>query len=131
MVLQDSYFIYRLKYLLRPFYIPFFKTINSLWDARLRSVCKVKESGKEIFKVYDYGTTVRMRAFTFETKEPETLNWIRNFDAEDNLLDIGANIGIYSLYAAYKGVNVISIEPDALNYALLNLNIRLNNYGKK
>ncbi len=111
--------------------MPFRTTLISLWDGRLKSTCNVKESGEEIFKVLDYGTTVRMRAFTFETKEPETLNWIRAFDAEDNLLDIGANIGIYSLYAAYKGINVIAIEPDALNYALLNLNIRLNNYGKK
>ena len=97
MVLGGNYFFRILKFLLRPFYIPFLKTIDSLWDARLSSVCNIKESGKEIFKVFDYGTTVRIRAFTFETKEPETLNWIRGFDAEDNLLDIGANIGIYSL----------------------------------
>ena len=103
--------------------MPFRNTLISLWDGRLKSTCNVKESGEEIFKVLDYGRTVRMRALTFETKEPETLNWIRGFDAEDNLLDIGANIGIYSLYAAYKGGNVTAIEPDALNYALLNLNI--------
>ena len=72
-----------------------------------------------------------MRGITFEVKEPETLKWIKGFDSDDKLLDIGANIGIYSLYAAYKGIDVIAIEPDALNYALLNLNIRLNNFGNK
>ena len=72
-----------------------------------------------------------MRGNTFEVKEPETLKWIKGFDSDDKLLDIGANIGIYSLYAAYKGIDVIAIEPDALNYALLNLNIRLNNFGNK
>ncbi len=121
----------RFKSLLRPFYIPIYNSLNFLWDLRLKSVKTVKESGKEIFKVYDYGELVRYRANSFERKEPETLNWIRGFDTDDNLLDIGANIGIYSLYAAYRGIDVMAIEPDALNYALLNLNIRLNNYGEK
>ena len=121
------YFIRSIKFLIRPFY----NALNFLWDARLESNLVVRESGKEIFKVLDYGKLVRLRASTFEIKEPETLNWIKGFDPKDNLLDIGANIGIYSLYAAYRGINVTSIEPDALNYALLNLNIRLNNFGGK
>ena len=124
-------FIPIFKTLLRPFYIPMINAYNFLWDLRLNSVKSVRESGKEIFKVFDFGKKVRRRAFKFESKEPETLNWIKGFDAGDSLLDIGANIGMYSLYAAYKGVNVIAIEPDALNYALLNLNIKLNDYGEK
>ena len=75
------------------------------------------------------GHETRMRALSFETKEPETINWINNFDKDDCLLDIGANVGLYSLYAAYRKHNVISIEPDALNYALLNLNIRANSFS--
>jgi len=121
----------RFKSFLRTFYITFNNTFNFLWDLRLKSIKTVKESGKEIFKVYDYGKTVRYRANSFETKEPETLKWIRGFDCDDSLLDIGANIGIYSLYAAHRGINVIAIEPNALNYALLNLNIMLNNFGEK
>ena len=124
-------FIRGFKYLFRPFYRIFLNTSTFFWDARLKSTLAVKESGKVIFKIFDFGEIVRYRASSFETKEPETLNWIRGFDYNENLLDIGANIGIYSLYAAYKGINVISIEPDALNYALINLNIRLNNFGKK
>ena len=120
-------FIRGFKYLFRPFYRSFVDTLTFFWDARLNATLAVKESGKVIFKIIDFGGTVRYRASSFETKEPETLNWIRGFDYNENLLDIGANIGIYSLYAAYKGINVISIEPDALNYALLNLNIRMNN----
>ena len=67
-----------------------------------------------------------MRAQTFETKEPETLGWIEMFDSGDTLLDVGANIGVFSLYAASRGCEVVAIEPDALNFALLNENIRLN-----
>jgi len=120
-----------IKYFLRPAWRLVANTLNFLWDARLNVTSPVKESGKEIFRIYDYGKVTRMRKRTFESKEPETLAWINSFDDEDNLIDIGANLGIYSLYAAYKGFNVIAIEPDALNYALLNLNIRVNNFGEK
>jgi FkbM family methyltransferase len=66
------------------------------------------------------------RALTFSTKEPETLKWIESFAPNSILLDIGANIGIYSLYAAKLSHKVISIEPDALNFALLSLNVNDN-----
>ena len=116
---------------LRKLYRGFHYGVSFIWDARLNSLSSVREYGREIFKIYDYGRVTRMRAASFETKEPETIDWIRTFKAEESLLDIGANIGIYSLYAALKGINVIALEPDALNYALLNLNIRVNNFGKK
>ena len=124
-------FINTSKSLLRPIYRALHNNIYSLWDSRLKSELSVKELGREIFKILDYGDVTRMRARTFETKEPETLNWIRDFHYDDKLLDIGANIGIYSLYVAFKGINVISIEPDSLNYALLNINIRINNYSDR
>ena len=73
------------------------------------------------------GEVTRMRTNLFEDKEPETLEWIDGFDEKDIFLDIGANIGVYSIYAALKKIKVISIEPDSLNYALLNINIRENN----
>ena len=109
----------------------FRKLYLSFRDRRLNSLLSVLEKGVEVFKIYDFGPVTRMRANTFEVKEPETLSWIKGFDSDDKLLDIGANIGIYSLYAASKGIDVVAIEPDALNYALLNLNIRINQLGNK
>ena len=100
-----------------------------LGDKRLSLQIPVKKDGLRIFSIYDYGETTRWRAFTFESKEPETLRWISTFSPQDQLLDIGANIGLYSLYAASRGINTVALEPDALNYALLNLNIRLNKLG--
>ena len=76
------------------------------------------------------GKVTRFRADLFEKKEPETLEWIDNFDVNDKFVDIGANIGVYSLYAALRKIKVIALEPDALNYALLNINIRENNLNK-
>jgi FkbM family methyltransferase len=43
------------------------------------------------------------------------------------LFDVGANIGLYSVYAARRGVSVLAFEPEARNVAELNRNIRLNN----
>ncbi len=41
------------------------------------------------------------RAETYSTKEPETLDWLeQNLKAKDTFFDVGANIGLYSLYAA-------------------------------
>ena len=64
--------------------------------------------------------------------EPETFEWIRRYlKAEEVLWDIGANIGVFSLYAALnKENNVLSIEPSAESYATLNANIRLNGLDK-
>jgi len=73
----------------------------------------------------------RFRATTFSSKEPKTFDWIDGFEKEDTFLDIGSSIGIYSLYAAFKGIQVKAIKPDALNCALLNLNIEDNSVNKK
>ena len=41
------------------------------------------------------------RADTYATKEPETIEWLRdNLRDGDVFYDVGANIGLYSLYAA-------------------------------
>lgn len=70
------------------------------------------------------------RARQYSTKEPETLEWIeRYFQPYDVMYDIGANIGLYSLFAAkhLRGqCKVYAFEPEALNYARLNRNIHLN-----
>ena len=106
-----------------------FKYIRLKDKLRIEKYSYVYFKKERIFSILDMGHETRMRALSFETKEPETINWINNFDKDDCLLDIGANVGLYSLYAAYRKHSVISIEPDALNYALLNLNIRANNFS--
>lgn len=70
------------------------------------------------------------RADTFLTKEPETLDWINSFKKDEVLWDIGANIGIYTLYAAKKGFNVVAFEPSFANYSLLNRNLLSNRIAK-
>jgi len=72
------------------------------------------------------------RAETYLTKEPEMIQWINKFDDKVTFLDVGANVGLYSIYAAIRGANkVISIEPESQNFGLLNKNIYLNKLSSK
>lgn len=67
------------------------------------------------------------RANSFSTKEPETLEWIDLIPTGSVLWDIGANVGIYSVYAAKKrSCRVIAFEPSVFNLELLARNIFLN-----
>ena len=61
-------------------------------------------------------------------KEPWTLEWIAGFAPGEVLVDCGANVGMYTIWAAAtRGARVYAFEPEAQNYALLNRNILLNN----
>jgi FkbM family methyltransferase len=64
---------------------------------------------------------------TLLEKEPETIAWIDGFKSGETLWDIGANVGIYSIYAALRGIKVIAFEPHFANYFQLCVNIMLNN----
>lgn len=70
----------------------------------------------------------KWRCKTFWTKEPETIAWIDSFQPGESFLDVGANIGLYSLYAASNGSKVLAVEPHLANYASLAINVRLNKH---
>ncbi|HYC38364.1 MAG TPA: FkbM family methyltransferase [Usitatibacter sp.] len=72
------------------------------------------------------------RVQTIREKEPWTLDWISRFTAGDVMLDCGANVGMYTVWAAAtRGCRVLAFEPEAQNYALLNRNIQLNALGER
>lgn len=72
-------------------------------------------------------TLCEWRAKTFSSKEPETLEWIDSFEENSVLWDIGANVGLYSIYAAKKrNCLVWSYEPSVFNLELLSRNIFIN-----
>ncbi len=73
----------------------------------------------------------RYRHKTFFTKEPETLAWIDSFEKGSVYYDVGANIGLYSIYAAKKRRNqVFCFEPSFFNLEFLARNIYYNNLEK-
>lgn len=69
----------------------------------------------------------KYRADSFSTKEPETLEWIDGIPKGSVVWDIGANVGLYSCYAAkQRGCRVFAFEPSVFNLELLARNIFLN-----
>lgn len=69
----------------------------------------------------------KWRYETFSSKEPETLEWIDGMPLGSVLWDIGANVGLYSVYAAKKKkCKVYAFEPSVFNLELLARNIFLN-----
>ena len=79
------------------------------------------------------GALSRWRAETFWTKEVETISWLKFFSggaphAAETLVDVGANVGIYSLFwlTLSKNSKVLSCEPFVENYSLLKSNLELN-----
>lgn len=72
----------------------------------------------------------KWRIETFWHKEPETLRWINQFSDNGVFVDVGANLGLYSLYAASIKPNliVLAFEAQLENFASLCENIAINNY---
>lgn len=69
---------------------------------------------------------------TFSEKEPETLEWIDSIPKESVLWDIGANVGLYTCYAAKaRGCKVFAFEPSVFNLEILARNIFLNDLTRQ
>jgi FkbM family methyltransferase len=94
---------------------------------------------KKGFKLSNYGVWLALRPndFTYtlclEAKYKNNLEKITNkIDKETVFIDIGANIGVFSLVAALNPsiVSIHSFEPDLESFAFLERNILRNNAGK-
>jgi FkbM family methyltransferase len=90
-----------------------------------------QNAGIGTLKFFCPGMAPVMRALTLMTKEPETLEWIDGIEKTDVLWDIGANVGVYSLYAALRGLTVYAFEPGPGNYYLLSRNVEVNGFGER
>lgn len=95
-----------------------------------------KITGEGVVIKMDVGTRFEAHRFrTFYTKEPETISWIKELfkPGGDVFFDIGANVGVYSLFAAafHKGrVRVFAFEPAYHNFSKLCRNIDINGFNK-
>ncbi len=80
----------------------------------------------KLFTLRNFGGSTISRGFRLFKSQPEVAKWIDGFDENSCLVDVGANIGVFSLYAAKKKHSVLAFEPESLNFACLNLNIMDN-----
>jgi FkbM family methyltransferase len=132
-----AFFIYKIILLLDRFLFIFSKRSFLVFLPDLlykNSYKKIKILGKNI-NFFIPSEITKWRVDTFFIKEPETLEWIDSFDKRDNFIfwDIGANIGLYSIYNSIKNKNsqTISFEPSTSNLRVLSRNISINNLEKK
>ncbi len=98
---------------------------------RIKAVKVVEINGTRM--IFDANEELHLlRAETLATKEPETIHWIDSLERGSLLFDIGANIGVFSVYAAmHRTCDVYAFEPEAKNYACLNSNILVNGLGRR
>jgi FkbM family methyltransferase len=64
--------------------------------------------------------------------EPATLAWIDGFAPDDVFVDIGANVGLFSLYAGKRGLaQIVAIEANPFSVQALARNIVENELGDR
>ena len=72
----------------------------------------------------------RRRWLEFERsgKEQNTIDWINSFNDHEVFFDIGANVGVFSLYSGLKHkIKVYAFEPEVNSFIDLIKTIELNN----
>ena len=100
-------------------------------SAAMEKVTQVSYHGMKIQFVTP-NSLCEWRAKSFSTKEPETLEWINAIPESAILWDVGANVGLYSVYAAKKrNCKIWAFEPSIFNLELLARNIFLNQLAEK
>jgi FkbM family methyltransferase len=96
---------------------------NAFLASLMQATFKVTHGG-QIIKLVVPNWLNQYRAETFSTKEPETLEWIESFEKDAIFWDVGANVGLYSVYAAkHKECRVFAFEPSVFNLEALARNI--------
>jgi FkbM family methyltransferase len=74
----------------------------------------------------------KWRSETLFTKEPSTIAWLTRIPQGEVLIDVGANVGMYSIYAAAtRQARVIAVEPESQNFSTLCRNIYINGLNDK
>ena len=100
--------------------------LRNLLDSAMGRYVQISHEGISL-KIVTPNSLCEWRAKTFSSKEPETLEWIDSFEEKSVVWDVGANIGLYSMYAAKKrNCLVWSYEPSVFNLELLARNIFTN-----
>lgn len=80
-----------------------------------------------VIRFFTPSPLLRTRAVSVLSKESDMIEWLDAMPDGSVLWDIGANVGVFSLYAAVrKHATVLAFEPAAANFQVLTRNIQLN-----
>lgn len=125
-------FIYSILKFIDYFFILIFKRtiLIPLLDKIKYNAYIEKKILNKVLKFYTPSAKSLWRIENFFVNEPETIRWIDSFKDNKDLVfwDIGANIGVYTLYSLTKHSNlkVVSFEPSLANATVLTRNIVVN-----
>ena len=101
-------------------------------EKREKKISSLKIGNNVNLKFYVVNSITKFRTETFFNKEPDTIDWIKNYNGTGDFLDIGANIGIYSnFFAKIKKGHVYAFESSFYNLSLLAENCQINNNEDK
>ena len=99
------------------------------WAVRALTPRRVVRSRGLRFTLRCGNWVTQYRWQSYNEKEPETLDWMdRRLRDGDVLFDVGANVGVYALYAArrHPRLRVVAFEPECGNLHLLRDNLMDN-----
>lgn len=109
-----------------------FKVLEFLQKLIFKKNYSLIRYGNNLLMFLNINSITNFRNKTFFTKEPETLKYISKFKKNSIFWDIGANVGLYSCFAAkVKDCKVYAFEPSYFNLEVLVRNINKNNLEKK
>jgi FkbM family methyltransferase len=109
------------------------KIIPSSYFFSIVNICTPIVTNANGIKFYGLFPIPYNRGKTLLTKEPDMIAFIDDHVNEGDIYyDIGANIGVFSMYSSIKKKGtVFAFEPESSNYFILNKNISLNNLTGK
>ena len=94
-------------------------------------IARSPAAGKTI-SFYAPTNLLQQRASNLLSKEPDMIQWLDGIPRDALFWDIGANVGVFSLYAAAtRGCRVLSFEPSAANFHVLARNVAMNGLAGK
>lgn len=121
--------------------IPFliFLILKLNYKNKLSILSKIKRNEKKIPTLFTKRLDIKYKLNLKENNDwktfnllfpPSTFQFFEKIKHDDNVIDVGANLGFYTLMSAKKAINgkVFSIEPDQSNYVALSKNLSLNGF---
>ena len=118
-------------------YLPFFKGLSALL------VLYRRFATRDLMRIADFDGDLKLDISVCETMGINLWHTPRLWEKEErrafcsaitpgcNVLDVGANIGMYTLLAAKRGAHVFAIEADPENAARLRHHVELNGFGER
>jgi FkbM family methyltransferase len=100
------------------------------WAAFAQADRRALGEQSRIIATLDNGPTV-LAAYSPQPDYAEWEAWKRILRQGDLFVDVGANVGIYTILAHERGAETISVEPVPANVRRLKANLALNGYASE